>query len=153
MVFYNPAMWWYQHSAQQYRHGCRVSSNIGTGAEFPAISAIAVLAKLDRCVTDLLIHEIWVLFPDLGLHKVWTEMCTTRKYSVRVPYIDNLQMDSGFQKNWAGDHEEGYYPPRRWHGGFWRQFYLSHPMLSIYPLNLKETVLVVIWFLPFFYCE
>ena len=34
-------------------------------AEFPAISAIAELELLRRCVTELLIMKIWILFPNL----------------------------------------------------------------------------------------
>ena len=39
--------------------------DIGAHAEFPAISAIPELVQLCRCVTELLIMEIWVLFPNL----------------------------------------------------------------------------------------
>ena len=37
-----------------------------------------------------------------GKHKVWTEMHTTWKYSVCVPYVDNFQMemDTDFKKNY-----------------------------------------------------
>ena len=35
------------------------------GAEVPVISAIAELVLLRRCITELLIVEIWVLFTDL----------------------------------------------------------------------------------------
>ena len=33
--------------------------------EFPAISAIEELELLRRCVTELVIMEIWILFPNL----------------------------------------------------------------------------------------
>ena len=36
-------------------------------AAFLVISAIAVLVKLRRCVTELLIIVIWVFFPDLHI--------------------------------------------------------------------------------------
>ena len=40
--------------------------DVGDRAELLAISAIAVLVKLRRFVTELLIMEIWVLFLDLS---------------------------------------------------------------------------------------
>ena len=39
-------------------------------AEFMVISAIPVLMLLHGCVTELLILEIWVFFPDLVLAKI-----------------------------------------------------------------------------------
>ena len=43
-------------------------------AAFLVISAIAVLVKLRRCVTELLIIVIWVSFPDLDT--------STHKYAI-----------------------------------------------------------------------
>ena len=63
-----------RHLMRQYRRSmrrrrrsawrsCRVTGNIGL--EFSAILAIAELVLLRRCVTELLIIGIWVLFPNL----------------------------------------------------------------------------------------
>ena len=50
-------------SARRRRRSRGVTGDIG--AEFRAISAIAEIVKLSRCVTELLIMEIRVLFPNL----------------------------------------------------------------------------------------
>ena len=69
------------------------------GMEFPAISAIAVLVLLRRCVTELLIMKIWVLFQDLS--EVLSVGCTpARVEKWRVKHRDsrpNLQSISPHQ--------------------------------------------------------
>ena len=88
---------------RRYRRSSTLYSNIASclgaaisalGTDFLALSALAVLVLLRRCVglTELLILEIWVFFPDLNSGSSNGE-CDEKQHPIKKSC--NLSLDSG----------------------------------------------------------